>query len=97
VHAESTVSWLPLARVVVVADARDHLPGIAAIAAPEKRRGLDAAPQVLLAFARSSDQILAARARRLWEKRELPSSLNFFPRSVERRTFMPKKGLQLEA
>ena len=44
VQAEPAVAWLPPARMRVVADARNHLPGIAAIAAPEERRRLDAAP-----------------------------------------------------
>jgi hypothetical protein len=77
VHAKSAVAGLPLACVLVVADTRYHLPGIAAIAAPEQRRGLDAAPQI---FPVVADFV----------------SLNVFPRLVERRTFMPKKALQLE-
>ena len=42
----------PLARVLVVADAGHHLPRIAAVAAPEQRRRLDAAQELLLALAR---------------------------------------------
>src|SRR5262249_15461791 len=48
VQAQPTVPRLPLARVLVVVDARNHLPGIAAVVAPEQRRRLDTAPQVLL-------------------------------------------------
>src|SRR5207245_4357332 len=51
VQAEAAGARLPLARVLVVADAGDHLPGIAAVAAAEERGRLDAAPQVL--FVRS--------------------------------------------
>src|SRR5260370_19669747 len=42
---------MPRAGVVVVADAADHFPGIAAVAAAEERRGFDAAPEVLLVVA----------------------------------------------
>src|SRR5207248_5076201 len=42
----------PLARVFVVADAGDHLPGVAAVAAAEERGRLYAAPQVLLVRSR---------------------------------------------
>jgi hypothetical protein len=51
VHAESAVAGLPLARVLVVADARHHVPRIAAVIAPEQGRRLHAAPQFLLAAA----------------------------------------------
>src|SRR5215210_6257033 len=44
VHAEAAVARLPLARVLVIADARDHLPRITAVAASEQRRRLHAAP-----------------------------------------------------
>src|SRR5439155_14282412 len=44
VHAESAVAGLPFASVVVVADAGNHGPGIAAVAAAEERGRLDAAP-----------------------------------------------------
>ncbi len=75
VHAEPAVARLPLARVLVVADARDHLPGIAAVAAPEERRRLDAAPQVLLAVARlRATRCWRARARRPSGRREPTSS-----------------------
>src|SRR5206468_10241472 len=47
VHAEAAVAGLPLPGVLVVRDALHHLPGIAAIAAPEERGRLDAAPEVL--------------------------------------------------
>ena len=62
VHAEPAVPRLPLAGVLVVADARNHLPGIAAVAAPEERRRLDAAPQVLLAVARFERPDVGERA-----------------------------------
>src|SRR2546426_5076386 len=52
VHAEPAGAGLPLPGVLVVADARNHIPGIAAIAAPEERRRLDAAPEIVLAVAR---------------------------------------------
>src|SRR5260221_7703103 len=48
VHAKPAVARLPLAGVLVLADARNHLPGIAAVAAPEQRRWFDPAPQVFL-------------------------------------------------
>jgi hypothetical protein len=51
VHAEPAVAGLPLARVLVVADALHHVPRIAAVMAPEQGRRLDAAPQFLLAAA----------------------------------------------
>jgi len=51
VQAEAARPRLPLARVLVVADAGDHLPGVAAVAAAKERGRLDAAPQVL--FVRS--------------------------------------------
>src|SRR5688500_14581371 len=49
VHAEPAVAGLPLARVLVVADAGHQVPRIAAVMAPEQGRRLDTAPQVLLA------------------------------------------------
>jgi len=46
----------------------------------------------------ASDQMLArARPSSFGKAGADFVSLNFFPRSVETRTFMPKKGLQLEA
>src|SRR5262249_44800165 len=39
---------LPLARVLMVADAGDHFPRIPAVVALEQGRGLHAAPQLLL-------------------------------------------------
>ena len=46
----------------------------------------------------SSDQMLArARPSSLGKAGADFVSVNVLPRSVERRTFMPKKGLQLEA
>ena len=46
----------------------------------------------------SSDQMLASARPSSFGKAGADFvSLNVFPRSVERRTFMPKKGLQLEA
>ena len=52
VQAEPAVTGLPFARVFVVADARNQLPGIAAVAALEQRRGLHAAPKFLSVVAR---------------------------------------------
>jgi len=43
-HAEPAVAGIPLAGVLVVANAACHFPGITAIVAPEQRRRLDAAP-----------------------------------------------------
>ena len=44
VHAEPAIAGLPLARVLVVANPRHHLPRIATVAAPEQGRRLHAAP-----------------------------------------------------
>src|SRR5207249_8427948 len=52
VQAEAAGPRLPLSRVLVVADAGDHLPGVAPVAAAEERGRLDAAPQVLLVRSR---------------------------------------------
>ena len=49
VHAEAAVAGLPLACVLVVADAGHQLPRIAAVSAPEQRRRFDTAPQFFLA------------------------------------------------
>src|SRR5438552_9944000 len=46
VQAETAGARLPLARVLVVGDAGDHLPRIAAVPAAEERRGLDAGEQI---------------------------------------------------
>src|SRR4029077_14765081 len=51
VQAKAAGARRPLARVLVIADARYHLPRIAAVAAPEQRRRLDAAPELVLAGA----------------------------------------------
>src|SRR5262249_50248973 len=48
VHAESATARRPLAGVIVVADPGHDLPRVAAVAAPEQRRGLDAGPDFLL-------------------------------------------------
>src|SRR2546423_15391690 len=45
VQAEAAGPRLPLSRVLVVADAGDHLPGVARVAAAEGGGGLEAAPQ----------------------------------------------------
>ena len=51
-----------------------------------------------LSYPASSDQMLASARPSSFGKAGADFvSLNFLPRSVERRTFMPKKGLQLEA
>src|SRR5258705_495635 len=52
VHAEAAGSRRPLARVLVVADARHHLPRVSAVVALEQRGGLDAGPQFLFRLAR---------------------------------------------
>src|SRR5262249_29500359 len=52
VHAESAVAGTPFASMLVIADAPNHLPGIAAVAAAEERCRLDAAPEILLVVAR---------------------------------------------
>src|SRR5439155_21253382 len=48
VQAQPAVAGLPFASVLVVADARNQLPGIAAVAASEERCRFDAAPKILL-------------------------------------------------
>src|SRR5438876_1854840 len=48
VHAKSSVARIPFTRVLVIADAANQFPGIAAVAASEQRRRLDAAPKLLL-------------------------------------------------
>ena len=62
VHAEPAIAGLPLAGVFVVADARNHLPGIAAVAAPEQSRRLDAAPQIPPVVARLERPNVGERA-----------------------------------
>ena len=62
VQAETAVARLPLASVIVVADARNHLPGITAVAASEQRGRLDAAPEVLPAGARFERPDVGQRA-----------------------------------
>ncbi len=52
VQAEAAVAWLPLARVLVVAQAFDHLPRVAGVTTPEQRGRFDAAEQSLAALAR---------------------------------------------
>src|SRR6188768_3899312 len=49
VHAQPAGAGLPLARVLVIADAGHHLPRIAAIVTSEQRGGFDAAQQLVLA------------------------------------------------
>src|ERR1019366_3575323 len=53
VHAETARSGMPLPRVLVIADARHHLPTVAAIAASEQRRRFDTAEKFLLPVAGS--------------------------------------------
>jgi len=62
VQAEPAVARLPFSGVRVVADALDHLPGIAAVAAPEERRRLDAAQQIILAVPRLERPDVGQRA-----------------------------------
>jgi hypothetical protein len=52
VQAQPAGSRLPLARMLVVADAVHHLPRVAAVAAAEEGGGLHSAPQLLLVVAR---------------------------------------------
>ena len=47
-QAETAVAGLPLVGVLVVADGGDHFPRVAGILTPEKGRGFDAAPQLLV-------------------------------------------------
>src|SRR5262249_12235441 len=51
VHAQAAVAGLPLARVLVVADAADQFPTIPAVGGAEERGRLDAAPEFLLGVA----------------------------------------------
>src|SRR5262245_24711174 len=51
-HAQSTAAGLPLTRMGVIADAGNHLPCIAAVAASEKSRRFNPAPQFLFVGAR---------------------------------------------
>src|SRR5262249_7898960 len=62
VHAESAVAGTPLASVLVVADAPNHFPGIAAVAAAEQRCRLDSAPEILLVVARFERPDVGERA-----------------------------------
>src|SRR5262249_53881619 len=48
VQAEAAGARRPLARVLVIGDPRDLLPGVPAVAAPEQRGRLDAGPDLLL-------------------------------------------------
>src|SRR5262249_50698674 len=52
VHAQTAVARVPLARVLVVADAADHFPAIPAVGGAEERGRLDAAPEFLPGVAR---------------------------------------------
>src|SRR6476469_3888818 len=51
VQAQPAVARMPFPSVLMIADARDHFPGLAAIAASEEPRRFDAAPQILPAVA----------------------------------------------
>ena len=81
VHAEPAVARLPLARVLVVADARDHLPGIAAVArcgraTPARRRTRGPSCR----RPASSDQMLASARPSSFGKAGADFvSLNFLP------------------
>src|ERR1051325_5398254 len=46
-ETETAGAGLPLSRVRVIADARHHLPAVAAIAAAEEARGFDARPDLV--------------------------------------------------
>jgi hypothetical protein len=69
VHAHAAGPRLPLTGVLVVADARDHLPGITTVVAPEQRRRLDAAEQLLLSGARFERPDVGERASVLFGER----------------------------
>src|SRR5262249_12110410 len=52
VHAQAAGSGVPFARVLVVADAADQFPAVAAVGGAEERGRFDAAPEFLLGVAR---------------------------------------------
>src|SRR5262249_49332889 len=52
VHAKTAITGIPLACMLMVADAGNHLPGIAAVITAEKRGRLDPAQQIFLVFPR---------------------------------------------
>jgi hypothetical protein len=98
VQAQASVAGRPLARVLVIGDPRDLFPGVAAVPAPEERRRLDARPELLLPGPGSSDQMFASARPSSFEKAGADFvSLKLLPRSVERNTFIPKKGLHEDA
>ena len=98
VHAQPSVAGLPLSSVLMVADARNQLPGISAVARPEERCWLHATQEILLVIPRFERPDVGESRPSSFENAGADLvSLNFLPKSVERRTFMPKKGLQLEA
>ena len=87
VHAETAVARMPFACVLVIADPRDHLPRVAAIAAPERARP---APlphhNSLRPLPGSIDQMLASARPSSFGKAGADFvSLKVLPRSVERR------------
>src|SRR5712691_8882295 len=82
-HAEAAVAGLPLARVIVVADAWHQVPRIATVTTPEQGCRLHAAPEVLLATAglkspdvgKRASVIFGERRRRLRLREALPHVL----------------------
>ena len=75
VETEPARARLPLARVLVIADAGHHLPRIAPVAASEQGGWFDAAPQVLLAVAGPrGTRCSRGRGRRPWGTRAPTSS-----------------------
>jgi hypothetical protein len=62
VHAEPSVPRLPLSSVLMVTDARNHLPGISAVTRTEERCRLHAAEQVFLVIPRFERPDISKRA-----------------------------------
>jgi hypothetical protein len=98
VHAEAAVARLPLAGVLVVADPRT----ISHESPPSGLRKSDAGStphhRSFLPGPGSIDQMFSsARPSSFGNAGADFVSLKDLPRSVERRTFMPKNGLQLDA
>jgi len=87
---------VPLARVLVVIDARDHLPGVAAVAAAKERRRLDTAPQSFLPSPGSRTRYSPGRGRPPWEKPGRLRLLEAFAGIGRQQDLHAKKALQLE-
>jgi hypothetical protein len=98
VHAEAAVSGLPLPCVLVVADAHTISQESPPSSLRKSEAGSTPHQRSLSSSAGSMAQMLAsARPSSFGNAGADFVSSNVFPRSVERRTFMPKKALQLEA